>query len=237
VSVLVYYLYPNEEWTSYALDFLESYVSHKSGLEHDFVVVHKSEFQDTVFESYKQIVHDNYGYDIGTLKKMSEDNQDYDIIVHLGSYSQILTDNWLQKITSVFDEPNAGLVGVSASYEQRPHIRTAVLAFRPQQMLSIKFPASLESKEDQYDFEHGENNVFSQYLQKGLNCGVVDVDGKFWQDNWYGSRTFRVGTQDGLMVHDKMSKLYLDVDEMSKRFLHNLAWGSLFEEDKDYAQN
>lgn len=224
MKVLVYYIFPSLAWKERAQAFYESYQQHAAGIDHDFIVVHKSAFDDPIFDGQNIVHHSNYGYDIGTLQKLSEQYSDYDVIVQMGGHARILHDNWLHKIVEPFKNPKVAMVGTSGSLEQRPHIRTANVAFRPSAMNTVIFPEFLESKESQYEFEHGENSAYNQLLTSGYLCGMVDKSGTFYTDNWRNTKTYRAGEQENLLVADRHTDAY-EYGVIGQRiYLRKLAW-------------
>jgi hypothetical protein len=225
MNVLAYYIYPNPVWSEKAEVFYESYNQYKPGFEHKLLIVKKEDFVDNIFDNHERIVHDNYGYDMGTLQKIAPESLEYDVVVHFGGHCRILADEWLRKIVSVFSNPEVALVGTSASNENRPHIRTCNFAYRPNLMKQILFPESLETKDSQYQMEYGENSLYNQFTSMGYICGIVDKQGNFFKDNWIDTMTYRSGEQENLLIADRHTDAYQYGVIGQRMFLENLAWG------------
>jgi hypothetical protein len=225
MNVLVYYIYPNPSWSNKAEDFYKSYNHHRPGFDHKLLIIKKEDFEDNIFDNHERIIHDNYGYDMGTLQKIAPELLEYDIVVQIGAHCRILTDDWLRKIISAFGDTNVAMVGTSASKENRPHIRTSNFAYRPQLMNLVSFPESLETKEFQYEVEYGENSLYNQFTSMGYACGIVDKNGNFFKDNWENTATFRAGEQENLLIADRHSDAYQYGVIGQRIFLENLAWG------------
>ena len=65
----------------------------------------------------------------------------------------------------------------------------------------------------------------NQILQRGLKCLVVDKDGVSWdKDEWYSSKTFWCGNQEGLLISDNQTIKYAQANQELKGYLQFDAW-------------
>jgi hypothetical protein len=85
---------------------------------------------------------------------------------------------------------------------------------------------SLESKIATYRLESGVASITAQVRALGLRTLVVDRDGRrFEPDFWPQSATFWQRGQEGLMIADKQTEHYAEVDEHGRAVLSGFAWG------------
>lgn len=104
--------------------FLESYVAHRAGIDHDLVIVLKG-FGGTLGEDYAALLRpvrhtkrhiDDRGFDIdayfGTAREL-----DYESYCFLNSFSVIQADEWLGSLARAVNLPNVGVVGATGSWQ------------------------------------------------------------------------------------------------------------------------
>jgi len=106
-----------------------------------------------------------------------------------------------------------------------PHIRTNAFMIERETFLSVNHPV-VSDKADAWRFESGRNGLTRQVLKRGGKALVVDADGATYPvEEWYRSRTFWQGEQEGLLVADKQTRMYRDADAERRRELRRGAWG------------
>lgn len=105
-----------------------------------------------------------------------------------------------------------------------PHIRTNAFFIKRSLLSSLILP-KIKSKMDAYIFENGKQSMTNQILQRGLKCLVVDKDGVSWdKDEWYSSKTFWCGNQEGLLISDNQTIKYAQANQELKGYLQFDAW-------------
>lgn len=105
--------------------FIQSYVRHVAGIEHDLVVIYKGFTQATslnaarsVFSSIRHIgieVSDD-GFDIGAYLAVAP-RIDHDYVCFMNTFTEIEADEWLLKLHRHASSPRTGIVGAMGSYE------------------------------------------------------------------------------------------------------------------------
>jgi hypothetical protein len=84
----------------------------------------------------------------------------------------------------------------------------------------------LESKIATYRLESGTASITAQVQRLGLRTLVVDRHGRqFEPGDWPASRTFWQGGQENLMIADKQTGHYAEVDDAGREVLAGFAWG------------
>lgn len=210
-------------------DFVRSYRDHDAGVDHDLVVLVKSDepatkwMRDQLPEAEFKSVGPG-GYDIGPFVAEAEDRQRADRLVLLGLYCRILDHDWLRKLAEA--GPLASCTGSReigpATGEFSAHLRTAGISIRPD--LLRNWPV-VQSKAECWRFEHGPESIYRVARQRGIDGVVVGRDGiAYPEDQWQASRTYRWGGQANLLIADHVTDGYAAASSSKKRDLERAAW-------------
>ena len=107
-----------------------------------------------------------------------------------------------------------------------PHIRSNAFMIRRVHLLPFCHRRSLMTKIESYLFESGWHGLTRTILSQGLKALVVNADGKsFEPKDWPGSRTFRTGGQQRLMVHDNQTLKFDTSGDLQRTFMAHMSWG------------
>jgi hypothetical protein len=175
-------------------------------------------------------------------------------VCFLNSYSVILCDGWLARLSSALDRPDVALAGASGSWESQAEWARGKLRYRPYQLLRLRrdrrdFPRfpnphirttaficaredllamgldRVVDKRDAYRLESGYDSITRQALAAG-RAVVVDRSGRLYDvDMWPDSHTFRGGSQEGLLVADNRTEEWRRCPPRLRRVLAKDAWG------------
>jgi hypothetical protein len=105
------------------------------------------------------------------------------------------------------------------------HLRPASFMISHARMMELRMFV-VRNKMDTYAIESGRDSITRQLQRLGLTSLVVDRSGSVYTpDNWYLSRTFCQGEQEGLLVADNQSAYYANGDLARRRLLATFAWG------------
>lgn len=125
-EIAVLYLARVSENESAIQDFLDSYLSHPAGIDHELVIIYKTAGQEEqklqkIRKHFNHIRHtpifvDDEGFDIGSYIKAATLIQNKYIFC-LNTFSKINSENWLKKLHQNITLPNVGIAGVTGSYE------------------------------------------------------------------------------------------------------------------------
>lgn len=121
----------------------------------------------------------------------------------------------------------AGVVKIMMIYPlfPNPHLRTNTFLIERRTLLSLNEPV-IRTKPDSSRLEHGWRSLTRQILKRRGQVLVVDAHGRsFAAADWPASQTFWQGEQEGLLVADKQTRLYIDADEAERQELRRGAWG------------
>lgn len=132
---------------------------------------------------------------------------------------------WLERFVSAREKHGVGLYGVSASFEQSPHICNRAYALDA--ALFRDYPMEINGRKDAPSFETGPKSItcFVNALQ--MPCLQVRWDGIDQPQDWRKPENiFRRGNQEQCLVFDRHTDLYRDASEEEKIKLAKLADGA-----------
>ncbi|MEJ5238021.1 hypothetical protein [Limisphaera sp. VF-2] len=105
------------------------------------------------------------------------------------------------------------------------HVRTNAFVVRRSLALEC-WPRWIFCKRHAYLFENGRWSLTRRILARGLRVVVVGRDGRaYLPQEWPGSRTYRSGRQENLLVADRQTRAYEEADPATRHWLADLAWG------------
>lgn len=228
--------------------FRDTYRSHSAGINHKLYIVFKGfdsqnarRSAEEVFAEmeFTSIDTDDLRFDIGayadSLASISEE-----FVCFLNTYSEILSQDWLQKLIFNLVSPGVGMVGATGSYESlrtinrgfpsfpNPHLRTNAFAMRSSDARTILDSYEIRNKLDTFFIESGEGSVTRKIMALGLTCLIVGADGRgFSPPQWLQSATCRLGLQENLLISDNYTREYLTLSSAERLTLAAEAWGAV----------
>lgn len=124
-KIAVIYLARAQEGLPCFEKFAVSYRKYKAGQEHDLIIVYKGDFKKGERAAAEHLFKDlattsfsmsDEGFDIhGYLYAAKNIKHTY--ICCFNTYTELLSENWLNKLYSNLQKPDVGLVGITGSYE------------------------------------------------------------------------------------------------------------------------
>ena len=145
---------------------------------------------------------------------------DYD---YLATYDAEFEEFW--KILTGRDGVFAFLNGYPSF--PNPHIRSNALMIRRVHLLPFFGECSRMSKNDSYLFESGANGLTRRILNNKLRAVVVNSHGNMFDvEEWSQSQTFRLGNQQGLLVHDNQTRNFQKFNLAEKDVHIYMSWGN-----------
>lgn len=125
-EIAVVYLARFAEGVEPVRRFIDSYERHPAGIDHDLVIVWKGfpdqnpagSPQKRIFDRFdhRSIAMTDEGLDL-TAYDIASEKLDHQYVCFLNTFSEIASDNWLQKLYSHIARPNVGVVGSTGSFE------------------------------------------------------------------------------------------------------------------------
>lgn len=129
----VVYLYRFAEGEFFARSFVESYLAHPAGIEHDLHVILKGFSDPTSCAAARALFApvpakfvelEDTGYDIGSYLAAARQVGN-NRLAFLNTFSEILADNWLAHLDAALDRADVGLVGATGSWQSLGSAYTA----------------------------------------------------------------------------------------------------------------
>jgi hypothetical protein len=251
-------------------EFLRSYRAHPAGAEHELVIALNgarpggagdasreallAELQGT---EHRLIVLEQPLLDLAAYAAAAR-RLEHPQLCLVNSYSVVLADGWLGRLSEALEEPGVGLVGTSGSWESQaewirgrvrhwpqqlltqrparrdyprfpnPHIRTTGFAISRARLLEMGLDR-VQDKRSAYLRESGRASITRGVREQGLRAVVVGRDGRAYDvDEWPASRTFRSGEQENLLIADKQTRDYERAAPRTRRRLCRDSWGEAY---------
>jgi hypothetical protein len=122
-NLAVIYLARFAEGPNPVANFIESYNRHEAGIAHDRVVIRKGFSDDDTEQDRKLrsffpnvISISDEGFDITAFAKAAA-QLPHNHVVFLNTFSEIVSDDWLAKLSLALSGPAIGIAGTTGSYE------------------------------------------------------------------------------------------------------------------------
>lgn len=224
--------------------FLTSYRRHPAGLAHDLILICKGfearEAQARVEADFaacasRVIEVADDGFDLGAYRDAAA-LVPHERVSFLNTHSEILSSDWLLKLTLNLDRPGTGMVGATASFEQlrmhrsfpkppNPHLRSNGFLIERVLFLRAIGETPIRSKLDALLIESGPASLTSRVLSENLGVLLVGADARGYPPAlWPRSRTFRLGPQDNLLVGDNQTRSVSAWPWHVRRYLAGTTW-------------
>jgi hypothetical protein len=247
-------------------EFLRSYHAHTSGAEHELAIAlngaegggdssREALLAELAGTTYRLLVLEQPMLDLAAYAKAAR-MLEHSRLCFLNSYSVILADGWLGRLSRALDEPGVGLAGATASWESQaewvrgkaaywayqlltlrrarrdyprfpnPHVRTTGFMISRAALLEMGLER-VRDKSSAYLLESGWRSITRRVQQSGLRAVVVGRDGRVYDvDEWPASHTFRSGDQDNLLIADNQTGDYQSSSPRLRRRLSRDSWGA-----------
>jgi hypothetical protein len=236
--------------------FLRSYAKFTAGADHVFYVIYKGFTRDKdlqvareLFSIYKpeSIYTNDTSFDIGAYAESLAEIPNSKVCF-LNTNSEILADGWLGKLAANLDQPRVGIVSATASFESlmlldprfprfpNVHVRSNAFMMRRETACRILSEFRIRDKKDAFFAESGPRSITRRIFELGMNAVVVGRNGRgYAPEEWPASETFRLGTQRNLLVHDNVTRTYINMPFSAKKAVSKLTWGSYINAERALA--
>ena len=108
-----------------------------------------------------------------------------------------------------------------------PHLRANGLLFHSLDYLNFIKNKTIETKKNSLTLESGHKSFTNFFKDKKYEVLVVNSDGKLFDEkNWKNSNTFAYKNQEKLLISDKDTRDYLNLDIKKKNKKQIMHWGN-----------
>jgi hypothetical protein len=233
--------------------FLNSYRLNPSGVQHSLYVIFKGFENNADLERakflfsrvpHKQVFTGDENLDIGAYIEWANMIEE-DLICVFNTASEILSPDWLLKLSVNLAQPNTGLVGATASYESLKewhrgfpafpniHIRSTGFMINRKLFLNITQGLEIIRKEDAFNFESGARSLTRQVLANGSGVLLVGRNGRGYPPEfWAASDTFRLARQKNLLIADNQTRNFSVLPYTAKMDTVKRTWGQFIRGDQ-----
>lgn len=223
-TITMLYVFPlgTLEWQKMAFDFVESYLAHPPGYDHDTLIVCNGFVADertrSIFRKLPQVryvTHSNEGFDIGAYIAGAAQIQS-DLVVLMGSNTFLTRQGWMKRFADAWKKFGPGMYGTFGSWEIIPHLCTTFLAVTPE--LLMRYPIKVSTKAERYDLEHGPNALWRMIHADEYPVKLVLFDGEFsWRDWRKPPEIYRRGSQSNCLGGFRITKDYANATPWYKQ--------------------
>jgi len=111
-----------------------------------------------------------------------------------------------------------------------PHIRSNAFMVRREHLSPFLARSGIMSKNDSYLFESGKKGLTNQIRRQGLRAVILNSSGDMFDiADWPKSQTFRLGKQEGLLIHDNQTRKFDELSPEERDVLSYMTWGNSLE--------
>ena len=195
-------------------NFVRSYKAFRTGIQHKLFIIFKG-FVDSqhlsegmeVFSplEFTPVHTDDLSFDIGAYLASAK-QIDADRVCFLNTSSEIVSHNWLAKLSNNLDVKNVGLVGATGSFESLSpmdqrippfpniHVRSNAFMIERKRLIDFLSICTILTKRDTYFVESGPASITRSILRLGQSALIVGRDGRgYHPENWPRSLDLSAG--------------------------------------------
>jgi hypothetical protein len=217
------------QYDSMGVRFAETYRKFKGDVPHRLQVVHCGGIpgaSDMARFDGLDALHTFYaggGWDIGA-HQYAALSMAFDFVICANTPIYFWRHGFIEAMVEARNLFGNGLYGPTASYENKPHIRTCCWAFDPKTFAN--YPHRIDTREKTYRAESGDLSITEWYETNGMNRVMVAPSGFYCQSRWREPENiFRRGTQENCYVFDRHTDNFPKETPEMQRILVNMADG------------
>lgn len=171
----------------YAARFVGSYLANPPGVVHDTIVACNGGalpcetgllFQSLSAKFYPR--KNDPGYDLSAFQDVAK-LFPCDLLVCCGESVYFHRADWLRRYVEVWNKYGPGMYGTFSSNLVRPHLNTTGFCVAPKFLIGSD---RCQSREDRYEFEHGEKSLWRRVYGLGFPVRMVTWDGDYEPTQW-----------------------------------------------------
>lgn len=161
-------------------------------------------------------IRPNVGADIGAYMDVCQKENGYDAVLCMGESVYFHRRGWLQRIREVWDKHGPGLYGFFTSNLVTPHLNTTAFLCPPKTLAA--YPEIIVTREQRYEFEHGQRPFWRRVQGLGLPVRLITWDGDYSPGEWRAPNNILwKGTQSNCLFFCIHTDRYFNADAAIKR--------------------
>lgn len=215
----------------------------------NFLLEKKIKFE--LFNDTKEI----NDYDFGSYSRISRKYKDY-LIFFLNASSRPVVNNWLKLViinhsvntiigTTASYESHASNIKLKKFYKiipfiikkiintinfntfPNPHLRTTGFLILGRDFIDYYKNRLCKNKFDAWKIESGKSSITNFFLNQNFSVLLVNSDGKSFSPlNWHSSNTYCFKETSKLLISDKHTRKYEDMNNKEKDNIIKVVWGN-----------
>lgn len=210
--------------------FIASYRNFKGNAPHELVVMScggpVNDATRAMFpEAVRFLEYRGGGWDIGAMQSAAHQLRDaFDYVIAIATPVYFWKPGFIERMIQARERHGDGIFGPTASYENRPHIRTCCWAFSPHTF--CQYPHLIDTRDRTFRAESGDLSITFWYKDRGQPQLLVTANGEYAMKDWRRlPNIFRRGNQSNCLVRDRHTDLYEEAEPVKRQELAALADG------------
>jgi len=220
-KILIVYIYAVGGAGGYrqkAVAFVDSYLRHSPGLDHDTLIVCNGSPVDSdtrsIFGKLPNVFYverDDSGWDVGGYQEAAY-SLSSDMMVFFGGHTYFRRSGWLARMWNVYCDYGDTLYGCTGSQGSlgagvHPHVRTTAFWCNPALLRDYPFKVSqIGGGGERYEFEHGLKSLTNWVISCGKQPWIVGANGIVpVQQCDLLPNGFHQGDQSNVLVGDRLT--------------------------------
>jgi hypothetical protein len=204
----------------YASRFVGTYLRFGAGIEHDTMIICNggplSNEVGCLFAplNCKMFPRSNEGFDLGGYIEATG-LTDADMMVCLGESVYFHRPGWLARMVEAWKKHGPGMYGFWSSNLIRPHMNTTGFVIAPFLLRGWSYP--VKTRDERYNFEHGERSFWRHVERLGWPVKFVTWDGEYGPREWRAPQNILwTGDQSNLLAWCLHTDKYREADGFTK---------------------
>lgn len=139
----------------------------------------------------------------------------YDAMLCLGESNYFHRQGWLLRLVQAWNRYGPGMYGPYSSNAVRAHLNTTAFFCAPETIKN--YPKKVATRQDRYEYEHGEWALWRRVAALGMPVRLVTWDGEWEPVRWRMPRNILWrGDQSNLLMHCNHSDGYENANDKTK---------------------
>jgi len=207
----------------FAARFVGTYHEFPPGIEHETTVIckggplplEKAMLFATIPCTFFPHPNEDGGFDVSGYQALIP-RLDADMVLACGESVYFHRSGWLKRLADVWQSNGPGMYGLFATHAVRAHLNTTAFAISPK-LMSL-YPEVARTRNDRYNFEHGERALWRRVAARGMPARFVTWDGVWRPGEWRApANILWRGDQSNCLAFCNHSQRWAEADPVTQR--------------------